>query len=113
MRFFDKYYAEKSEDEESKQRPSEKFFTSLRKDRVEKWVKKCLEGAIEANEKNIGEVEERIIKLRIKLANGDDSVIRQIMVEKYQLQEAMKQKPFLEEEMKIMFDEQDIGITKE
>ena len=106
MSFFDKYYAEKSENEVSKEKPSEKFLTETRKNRVKKWIKKCLEGAIEANEKNIGETEERIIKLRIKLANGDDSVIRQIMVEKYQLQEAMKQKPFLEEEMKIMFEQE-------
>jgi hypothetical protein len=106
MSFFEEYYAEKSEHEISKERPSEKYLAGTRKDRVKKWIKKCLEGAIESNEKNIGEVEERIVKLRVRLANGDDSVIREIMVNRFQLQEASKQKPFLEEELKIMFGQE-------
>ena len=109
MRFYDKFYNDKSEDEFYKMRPSEKYAGQSRKSRLESWIKKCLEVAIEANKQNIGEQEDTLLKLRVRLANGEDSVLRKIIETRHVIDEAKKQLPMLEEELNIMFEEGELN----
>ncbi len=105
MAYFEELYNDRSARELEELRPSEKGKIVTRKERLSRWIKTCLKGAIEANEQSLGRLEEELVGLRARLANGDDSVIRQIMQNRFMSEETAKQGPFLKAEYKEAFGE--------
>jgi len=106
MAYFDDLYNDRSARELEELKPSEKFKIGGRKDRIKSWLKTCLRGAVEANAQSLGRLEEELVSLRARLANGDDSVIRQIMQNRFLAEETAKQTPFLKEEYEKAFGEE-------
>lgn len=105
MAYFEELYNDRSVTELEALRPSEKGKIASRKDRLKSWLKTCLKGAIEANAQSLGRLDEQLLTLRARLANGDDSVLRQIMETRFLIEETAKQTPFLKEEYAKAFDE--------
>lgn len=105
MSMFDDLYNDKSENEVKALKPTEILKLDFRKNRVKKWIKTCLKGAVEANNQSLGKLDEELITFRSRLVNGDESMIKRIMENRYVRLEAEKQTPFIFELYKDLFGE--------
>jgi hypothetical protein len=106
MSFFDSYYNESIAKDRYAMNPSDIIVTENKKEQTRGWVKKCLEDGLEANKKILVDLQNKLLKQRVQLANGDDSVIVKIMETRFLLEEIIRQTPFIEEEMKLMFEQE-------